>query len=71
MNFLKLYHQSDNIEPLHVKALNCVYVIACDNSSNPSSSASRLIVSAGSDLYSGLISGIDGFKGSFYGGSLY
>ncbi len=70
MNFLKLYHQSDNIDPLHVKALNCAYVMFSENNGNSSTSASRITVSTKSDFYSGLIAGIGVFKGSIHGAAL-
>jgi len=45
-------------------------VIACENTSNSSTSAARLTISTNSDLYSSLISGITTFKGPLHGGAI-
>ena len=69
VNFLKLLHQSDDIDPLHVRCMNFLFVTACENTSNSATSAARLTISTKSDLYSSLVSAIATFKGPIHGGA--
>lgn len=70
VNFLKLYHRTDDIDPLHIKIMNIILVIASENTHNSSTSAARLTISTKSDLHSCIVSGMNTFKGPLHGGAV-
>lgn len=71
-NFLNMMFKSPvndyQINPLHVKALNQLLILHADHEQNCSTTAVRLIASAGANLYASISAGICALWGPSHGG---
>ncbi len=72
-NFLNMMFKSPvndyQINPLHVKALNQLLILHADHEQNCSTTAVRLIASAGANLYASISAGICALWGPSHGGA--
>lgn len=79
LNFLKLYHLTDKVEPLLVRAFDVSLILYAEHEYNASTFAARVTVSTMSDFYSGIIqtsyykkgitSAIGTLRGTLHGGA--
>jgi 2-methylcitrate synthase len=69
LNFLKLYHQRDDIDPLIVKTFDVSLILYAEHDFNASTFAARVTVSTRSDFYSGITSAIGTLRGPLHGGA--
>ena len=69
LNFLKLYHQRDNIDPLIVKTFDVSLILYAEHDFNASTFTARVTVSTRSDFYSGITSAIGTLRGPLHGGA--
>lgn len=69
LNFLKLYHQTDTIDPLIVRTFDVSLILYAEHDFNASTFAARCTVSTMSDFYSGITSAIGTLRGPLHGGA--
>lgn len=69
VNFLKLYHQTDQIDPLIVKTFDVSLILYAEHDFNASTFTARVTVSTRSDFYSGITSAIGTLRGPLHGGA--
>jgi len=69
LNFLKLYHQKEVIDPLIVKTFDVSLILYAEHDFNASTFTSRVIVSTKSDFYSGITGAIGALRGPLHGGA--
>ena len=69
LNFLKLYHLRDNIDPLIVRTFDVSLILYAEHEFNASTFAARVTVSTLSDFYSGITSAIGTLRGPLHGGA--
>lgn len=69
LNFLKLYHQKVNIDPLIVKTFDVSLILYAEHDFNASTFTARVTVSTRSDFYSGITSAIGTLRGPLHGGA--
>ncbi len=69
MNFLKLYHQKEEIDPLIVKTFDVSLILYAEHDFNASTFAARVTVSTRSDFYSGITAAIGALRGPLHGGA--
>jgi 2-methylcitrate synthase len=69
LNFLKLYHQRDDIDPLIVKTFDASLILYAEHDFNASTFTARVTVSTRSDFYSGITSAIGTLRGPLHGGA--
>jgi citrate synthase len=67
-NFLTMLTGSDP-DPLYTKTLDIDFILHAEHESNASTFATRVTVSSGADLYSGMVSGIGTLSGPKHGGA--
>lgn len=68
-NFLKLYHQKNEIDPLVVKTFDVSLILYAEHDFNASTFTARVTVSTRSDFYSGITSAIGTLRGPLHGGA--
>ena len=68
-NFLKLYHLTQDVDPLMVKTLDISLILYAEHDFNASTFAARCTVSTMSDFYSGITSAIGTLRGPLHGGA--
>ena len=69
VNFLKLYHQTDKIDPLIIKTFDTSLILYAEHDFNASTFTARVTVSTRSDFYSGITSAIGTLRGPLHGGA--
>jgi 2-methylcitrate synthase len=69
LNFLKLYHQREEIDPLVVKTFDVSLILYAEHDFNASTFTARVTVSTRSDFYSGITSAIGTLRGPLHGGA--
>lgn len=69
INFLKLYHQTDQIDPLIIKTFDTSLILYAEHDFNASTFTARVTVSTRSDFYSGITSAIGTLRGPLHGGA--
>ena len=69
LNFLKLYHQTDNIDPLMLKTFDVSLILYAEHDFNASTFTARVTVSTRSDIYSGITSAVGTLRGPLHGGA--
>lgn len=69
MNFLKLYHQTDQVDQLQAKTMDVSLILYAEHDFNASTFAARCTVSTQSDFYSGITSAIGTLRGPLHGGA--
>jgi 2-methylcitrate synthase len=69
VNFLKLYHQTDKLDPLIVKTFDVSLILYAEHDFNASTFAARVTVATRSDFYSGITSAIGALRGPLHGGA--
>lgn len=69
LNFLKLYHQRKDIDPLVLKTFDVSLILYAEHDFNASTFAARCTVSTQSDFYSGITSAIGTLRGPLHGGA--
>ena len=69
INFLKLYHQSNTIDPVVIKTFDISLILYAEHDFNASTFAARCTVSTMSDFYSGITSAIGTLRGPLHGGA--
>ena len=69
MNFLNLYHLTEQVDPLMVKTLDISLILYAEHDFNASTFAARCTVSTMSDFYSGITSAIGTLRGPLHGGA--
>lgn len=69
LNFLKLYHQKEEIDPLIVKTFDVSLILYAEHDFNASTFAARVTVSTRSDFYSGITAAIGALRGPLHGGA--
>lgn len=69
LNFLKLYHQKKEIDPLILKTFDVSLILYAEHDFNASTFAARCTVSTQSDFYSGITSAIGALRGPLHGGA--
>lgn len=69
LNFMKLYHQRNDVDPLQVKTLDVSLILYAEHDFNASTFAGRCTVSTQSDFYSGITSAIGTLRGPLHGGA--
>jgi len=67
-NFLYMLNGTDP-DPLYAKTLDIDFILHAEHESNASTFATRVTVSSGADLYSGMVSGIGTLSGPKHGGA--
>ena len=68
-NFLKLYHQTNEIDTLILKTFDVSLILYAEHDFNASTFTSRVIVSTRSDIYSGITGAIGALRGPLHGGA--
>jgi len=68
-NFLKLYHNTDKVDPLRVKTMDISLILYAEHDFNASTFAARCTVSTMSDFYSGITTAIGTLRGPLHGGA--
>lgn len=66
---MKLYHLSNNIDPLRVRTFDISLILYAEHDFNASTFAARCTVSTMSDFYSGVTSAIGTLRGPLHGGA--
>ena len=69
INFLKLYHQTNVVDPLQAKTMDVSLILYAEHDFNASTFAARCTVSTQSDFYSGITSAIGTLRGPLHGGA--
>ncbi len=69
VNFLKLYHQTNEVDPLQAKTMDVSLILYAEHDFNASTFAARCTVSTQSDFYSGITSAIGTLRGPLHGGA--
>lgn len=69
VNFLKLYHQKEDIDPLIIKTFDVSLILYAEHDFNASTFNARVTVSTRSDFYSGITSAIGTLRGPLHGGA--
>lgn len=69
LNFLKLLHLRNDIDPLEVKTFDISLILYAEHDFNASTFAARVTVSTLSDFYSGITSAIGTLRGPLHGGA--
>ena len=69
VNFLKLYHLSNDIDPIRIKTFDSSLILYAEHDFNASTFAARCTVSTMSDFYSGITSAIGTLRGPLHGGA--
>jgi 2-methylcitrate synthase len=69
LNFLKLYHQKEEIDPLIVRTFDVSLILYAEHDFNASTFNARVTVSTRSDFYSGITSAIGTLRGPLHGGA--
>jgi len=69
VNFMKLYHQTNEVDPLQVRTLDASLILYAEHDFNASTFAARCTVSTQSDFYSGITSAIGTLRGPLHGGA--
>lgn len=69
LNFLKLYHQTQDIHPLVLKTFDVSLILYAEHDFNASTFTARVTVSTRSDFYSGITSAIGTLRGPLHGGA--
>ena len=69
VNFLKLYHLSNDIDPIRIKTMDISLILYAEHDFNASTFAARCTVSTMSDFYSGITSAIGTLRGPLHGGA--
>jgi 2-methylcitrate synthase len=69
LNFLKLYHQTNDIDPLVLKTFDLSLILYAEHDFNASTFTARVTVSTRSDFYSGITSAIGTLRGPLHGGA--
>ena len=68
-NFLKLYHLTQEVDPIMVRTLDISLILYAEHDFNASTFAARCTVSTMSDFYSGITSAIGTLRGPLHGGA--
>lgn len=66
---MKLFKQTNNVDPLHVKTLDVSLILYAEHDFNASTFAARCTVSTQSDFYSGITTAIGTLRGPLHGGA--
>ena len=69
VNLLKLYHQTNEVDPLQAKTMDVSLILYAEHDFNASTFAARCTVSTQSDFYSGITSAIGTLRGPLHGGA--
>lgn len=69
VNFLKLYHQTNEVDPLQAKTMDVSLILYAEHDFNASTFAARCTVSTPWDFYSGITSAIGTLRGPLHGGA--
>lgn len=69
MNFMKLYHLRDDVDPLQIRTFDASLILYAEHDFNASTFAARCTVSTMSDFYSGITTAIGTLRGPLHGGA--